>query len=377
MSEYDVIIVGAGPAGSCLARLLADLPGLSVALLDARSLDRPYAGSGRIKSCGGLAAPDAQKALALMDMTLPSRLLVTPQLFSVRTVDVPARLTRSYQRFYLNMDREAFDRWLFEEALTAGARHGGRLHARTGVTVLGIVPDAGGHVLTCSDHSRLRARFVVGADGANSVVRRKLFPPLAVRRYISIQERFNGQDFAPHFAAFFDPHITDYYGWGLPKNNEYLLGVAIPEGSGAAKAFERFKERLRPFGYRLDAALRRETTLLLRPDSLPGPGVRPDGTACLLGEAGGYVSPSSAEGFSYAFRTAMILYRSLSLTGLPPASGQYFREAMHIHKRLMWPLRAQLACKILKSQVLYRPLARRLVMRSGVDSLAPLKSSVE
>ncbi len=77
VEEFDIVIVGAGPAGSCLARLAARLPGLRIALVDARALDSTYAGTGRIKSCGGLMAPDAQKAMALMDMALPSRLLVT------------------------------------------------------------------------------------------------------------------------------------------------------------------------------------------------------------------------------------------------------------------------------------------------------------
>ena len=39
VEDFDIIIVGAGPAGSCLARLAAGLPGLRIALLEARALD--------------------------------------------------------------------------------------------------------------------------------------------------------------------------------------------------------------------------------------------------------------------------------------------------------------------------------------------------
>lgn len=39
VEDFDIIIVGAGPAGSCLARLAAGRPGLRIALLDARALD--------------------------------------------------------------------------------------------------------------------------------------------------------------------------------------------------------------------------------------------------------------------------------------------------------------------------------------------------
>lgn len=370
MQNFDIIIIGAGPAGSCLARLVADMPGLRVALLDTRRLDVPYAGTGRIKSCGGLMAPDAQKVLACMDMTIPAHLLVTPQLFAVRTLDVPNGLERYYQRFYLNLDREAFDRWLFTSVSDCVQKF-------VCVTVKSLVEDTTGYTVSCADGLRLHGRFIVGADGANSVVRRKLFPDMPLKRYISIQERFTASGFKPHFAAFFDPAITDYYGWGLPKNHEYLLGVAIPAAAGAEEAFRRFKERIRPFGYELDSPLCRETTLLLRPDTMPASGVLPGGKACLLGEAGGFISPSSAEGFSYAFRTALILYRSLRATRLSPASPEYFAQVCRLHAHRLRPLRLVLWTKILKQRILYNSLLRQCIMRSGIQALQRNKEFID
>ena len=67
--KYDAIIVGAGPAGSTLARLLPK--DWKILLIDGR-----VPGG---KPCGGLLAPDAQKALARFDLTLPKAVLVDPR----------------------------------------------------------------------------------------------------------------------------------------------------------------------------------------------------------------------------------------------------------------------------------------------------------
>ena len=96
-ADYDVIIIGLGPAGAALARLLA--PHMRVLALD-RKTD-----SSGLKPCGGLLAPDAQKALARFDLTLPNGVLADPQIFSVSVLDLDSGLARRYQRFYINMDR--------------------------------------------------------------------------------------------------------------------------------------------------------------------------------------------------------------------------------------------------------------------------------
>ena len=103
---YDVLIVGAGPAGSTLARLLGErTPEKRVLLVEGQT-------PGKAKVCGGLLAPDAQKVLAAFDLPLPKSVLVDPQIFSVKTIDVPSGLVRYYSRFYINADRGKFDDWL-------------------------------------------------------------------------------------------------------------------------------------------------------------------------------------------------------------------------------------------------------------------------
>ena len=113
---YDIAIVGAGPAGATLARLIGSR--YKTLVLDRRSgaagdaVDSVDAVISAEKCCGGLIAPDAQKALAAMGLGLPRRVLVGPQLFAVRAIDLPSGLQGFYPRHYLNTDRAALDGWL-------------------------------------------------------------------------------------------------------------------------------------------------------------------------------------------------------------------------------------------------------------------------
>ena len=103
---YDVAVIGAGPAGAVFAAELASAdPARKILLIDG-------IGEGKGKMCGGLLAPDAQKVLAKLHLTLPNSTLADPQIFAVETVDLAPRYVRHYTRHYLNMDRAAFDAWL-------------------------------------------------------------------------------------------------------------------------------------------------------------------------------------------------------------------------------------------------------------------------
>src|SRR5690554_3059608 len=93
ITMYDLVIVGGGPAGATLARLLGNEH--RILILDRRDLGQPFSG-GQEKCCGGLLAPDAQSMLAGFGLGLPSSVLVGPQLFTVRTMDLAAGRERYY-----------------------------------------------------------------------------------------------------------------------------------------------------------------------------------------------------------------------------------------------------------------------------------------
>lgn len=107
---YDIAIIGGGPGGATLARLIGEK--YKVLLVDKRPfLDQPK-NSFPGKCCGGLLAPDAQRLLSKLGLGLPRDILEDPQLFVVKAIDLERGLERYYQRHYINMDRERFDHWL-------------------------------------------------------------------------------------------------------------------------------------------------------------------------------------------------------------------------------------------------------------------------
>jgi flavin-dependent dehydrogenase len=89
----------------------------------------------------------------------------------------------------------------------------------------------------------------------------------------------------------------------------------------------------------------------------------------LAGEAAGFISPSSAEGISYALRSAAALARALEC-GLDGADSRY--------RAASWPLALDVGIKALKSSAIYGQTTRRLIMRSGVGTIPdhPQRSGV-
>jgi geranylgeranyl diphosphate/geranylgeranyl-bacteriochlorophyllide a reductase len=352
---YDIAIVGSGPAGATLARMLGER--YRVLLVDRRRLDLDVADAALTKPCGGLLAPAAQKELARQGLGVPRDVVAGPQLFAVRTVDLSADVERLYQRFYVNVDREAFDRWL-ASLVPASVR---RCHG-WGLESLELDDDAPTLHFRTAEGGRasVRAKLVVGADGAQSTVRRLAYRDLpAPERYQAIQAAFDAGAGDPFYGAVFDESLTDFYGWTIPKGGTLLVGCAFPTGAGVPERFDEFVARLRRHGFRFGRELTRTSGAIARP-SRPHHLLAGTGRVLLVGEAAGFVSPSSAEGISYALRSAAHLAGALA-RGIDRADERYAMAAL--------PLALDVGVKAAKASAIYGAAARRVVMRSGIGAL--------
>lgn len=350
---YDIAIIGGGPAGSTLARLIGKTH--RVLLVDRREMYEP-AGEGFQKCCGGLLAPDAQEMLARQGLALPKEVMVGPQLFVVRTIDLPEQLERYYQRFYINVDREKFDRWLFSQIPE-------QVDCRTRCLFRGVERDGDTFKIHLTQNGREiteTAKFVVGADGGFSQVRRQLFGDRPFpRKYISIQEWYRAEKTAPYFSAIFDRDVTDFYSWTIPKDEHLILGAALELGGDAHRKFVLLKEKLIRFGFKFGERVKREGAWILRPVKTSQICTGSNGVA-LVGEAAGWISPSSAEGFSYALRSAENLAGSLQ-SGSADICTDYARRSGSLTRNIL--------LKNAKSPFMYNKILRKLALQSGVKSL--------
>jgi flavin-dependent dehydrogenase len=351
---HDIAIIGAGPAGAMLARLVGQQ--YRVLLVEKRPLDGPDTPT-LGKCCGGLLAPDAQAMLSRLGLGLPKSVLQDPQLFVVRAIDVTQRLERYYQRHYINMDRRQFDRWLL--SMVPGA-----VDTRPGCQLRACVPEGNGFRLTLKPSGRPEhtetARIVIGADGAASKVRAQFTPDSpSPQAYFAIQEWVQADASMPYFSSIFDPRITDYYCWTIPKDGLLIIGAALRPRDRPIERFELLKQELRDYGFVFGKAVRREGAFMLRPRSARQISTGTKGIA-LVGEAAGWISPSSAEGLSYAFRSACILAEVLH-AGLENFERRYHRETM--------TMRRNIVLKSLKSCVVFSPSLRKIVMKLGIRSM--------
>lgn len=295
-AEYDVIVVGAGPAGSTAARESARR-GLSVLLLEQADLPRA-------KPCGGCLSVKLDYILDPGYHVVVER---TVHGVTFTADGVEALRLRSEEPVAYMVSRDRFDHFLAEEARRAGAR------LVEGSRVLEASETGDGVQVRTADRT-YSARYLVGADGANGVVARRadLAPErrLAVCLEGEVTLGAGGPAFADDEVRIEFGAIPFGYGWVFPKEDHLSVGVGgLREKIGNPRTF--YDEFLADQAL-VDAIAeeRRRGWIIPVYD-----GRRPLATrrTLLAGDAASLVDPFLGEGIYYAVRSGQLAADALEL----------------------------------------------------------------
>jgi geranylgeranyl reductase family protein len=285
---HEVIVVGAGPAGSVLAYLLARR-GLDVVILERASLPR-------YKSCGGGVTWKAVHYLPfdaspVFDNQVTGG-LVTYQGRQMLRVGVNQAIA------WLVM-RDKFDHFLARQAVLAGAR----LVEGTSVVK---VEDKWDRVVVSTTHGELQSQLLAGADGVNSRVARSVGLLAKREAGVGLEAELAVSPIALEkqgaYATFDFGAIAGGYGWIFPKRDHLSVGVfkAKPgKANGLRQALERFIAR--------QAVLTNPQILHLQGHRIPLGGRKhglDKGRVLLVGDAANLADPWIGEGISYAIISA-------------------------------------------------------------------------
>lgn len=321
--DVDVIVVGAGPAGSTAAREIAQR-GHHVLLLDRADFPRD-------KACGGGVSAKT-RALLPFDLSPVVEHVATGVIFgSPRTGTV----TREVGEPVLYMtQRRRFDAFLVDRAVEAGVE----FVERQVVRAVEARPD-GTYEVRTEDHEHHpvshTARVVVGADGANGVVGRSvgLEPPFT--HGVALEGNLPCPDGIPEWlrghVAIDVALIPGGYGWLFPKGDHINIGVG-----GWAHAGPKLRDALDGYirAYGWDPSDLRDEVGHQLPLQRSGMAVVSGGVA-LVGDAAGMVEPLLGEGMYGAVQSASVLapIAHRYLTGAAADLSEY-QMAM---QRDLWP----------------------------------------
>ena len=286
--EWDVAIIGAGPAGAAAA--------LAAAAGGARTIVLERAIHPRYKTCGG--------GLIGTSLAVAGGRISVPARDHIRAVTVTLDGRRAFTRedrdpLLAMVAREEFDDALRRAAVAAGAT----VQQRS--TVRGITQDDGYACARLADGTGVRARVLVGADGSSGVSARytgvryeqvDLGLELEIAVPPPVAEQWRGRmllDWGP---------IAGSYGWVFPKGDRLTVGVIASRGQG-----ERTRRYLRDFTVRLGLAS-------FRPDQDSGHLTRcrgegspvRRGRVLVAGDAAGLLEPWTREGISFALRSGTL-----------------------------------------------------------------------
>jgi geranylgeranyl reductase family protein len=332
MKSFDVIIVGAGPAGSFAAEHLANA-GARIALVDGRPPGEP-------KACGGGVTSKALKAWPHL-LEAVGRTIYELDMYSPSGKHLHLKLDEPFAVY----SRITFDSFLRERARKAGAEVlADKIPAR------GFKRVEDSWIIRTQGGEELSSKFLVGADGANSAIAKKLagpLPPAEMEVAFGYRAPLTGSGEDATVVAFLPKWVG--YAWAFPRIDHISFGIATTQDAFDHDALDQLLwdfmvsyydvaqvGNLRKMQLWKSASKTQIDDLRSKAERyaarIPGLAPRTWDTrkACgagwaLLGDAAGFADPVTGEGIYYAIRSAE-LFSKAYLTGKPLDYEQLWRK---------------------------------------------------
>jgi len=310
MNRYDVIVVGGGPGGSSAAYHLTRA-GARVLVLDRARFPR-------YKTCGGAVPQSVLQHFPFDFGAIPSAQVaeVRYSLAGQREVRVPMA-----ERLVKMVMRDTFDMYLL--------RHCGA-EVRDGCAAREVTEEIQGVRVVTEQGEVIQARYLVGADGAKSLVAQQLGVPRARRPGGAVEVE---APIPPHLlgryadvALFELGAVPNGYLWIFPKGGHLSVGIGAMNATHAALKETLWREMKR-FGLDLDGAVAHAHPIPVYPGRK-----RFHSRRCLLvGDAAGLADGLIGEGIRYAVKSGQLAAECI-------ARGAVEDYTRQVRRRIGWSL---------------------------------------
>ncbi len=345
MQEFDVVIIGAGPAGAAAA-VTARKKGLSVALVDKSTFPRA-------KLCGGLVTGRCAAHLReVFDLDLIPGLFETRRNFEFHLGDQDLGRLDDVPPVHLTM-RWDFDRLLFNRAIKAGAQD------FTGQRVDAL--DLPQNHVTLENGDTLGFGLLIGADGVQSLVAKALFgqsyDPEKVGFAMEMETAAETPDETTPVRI--DFAAADWgYGWSFPKTRSTTVGLGGLHRRNADMGghLSAYRKRL---GLPENKKIKGHFLPFGEVKKRPG-----RGNVLLVGDAAGFVDPLTGEGIGYAIQSGAMAAETGGRAlrdGQPTLAAGYYQTAT-------WPIRADIAQARMLRPLMFSPRLQPFFARSFAGS---------
>lgn len=300
-SEFDVAVVGGGPAGSAAAKRCAER-GLKTLLLEKRKLPRN-------KVCTGMIMSEMAQTLITEEFGQPpTEALTTPPYILGLKFRSHGAETVTLERRMPFVWRSDFDYWLNRVAQGSGAEMWDKAKVKS------IAQDEDGYTLGLEregESQLLKTRFLIGADGTLSMVHKALFPEVRMKVQLNLRLCYQGTlDLEPEYVHFF--FLADLSAFEVNfKGDVFLLEISPRPAQGDGTDVVRQAEAwlAQDYGFLPGSKpLWRDGCYepAMRQRPFPGPFPLAKDNALIVGNAAGLNIPITGEGINTAIKSGLM-----------------------------------------------------------------------